>query len=146
MAEQWRRFREKLRLCDPVVETGDLDGSEILPIIVGEATRWIRLDKLVTLARTISRPDTPVPAPTPIPTPVVQPLPSGTVVATVAVLPVGWLKCDGALVSRVTYPKLFAAIGIRFGQGDGSTTFRLPDMKIRLTTGGSPDATWMIAV
>lgn len=137
MAEQWRRFREKLRLCDPIVDIGDLDGSEILPIIVGEATRWIRLDRLITLARSLS-PPTPAPA--------VQALPSGTVVASVATLPTGWLKCDGAAVSRTQYPTLFAAIGIKFGKGDGSTTFRLPDMKIRLTTGSSPDATWIIAV
>ena len=41
--------------------------------------------------------------------------------------PVGWLKENGAAVSRTTYAKLFAIIGTAFGAGDGSTTFNLPD-------------------
>jgi microcystin-dependent protein len=43
--------------------------------------------------------------------------------------PTGWLKANGALVSRSTYSALFAAIGTTFGAGDGSTTFALPDMR-----------------
>ena len=43
--------------------------------------------------------------------------------------PTGWLICDGALVSRATYPNLFSAIGTTFGAGDGSTTFGLPDTR-----------------
>lgn len=43
--------------------------------------------------------------------------------------PPGWLKCNGATVSRTQYPDLFAAIGTRFGAGDGSTTFNLPDLR-----------------
>lgn len=43
--------------------------------------------------------------------------------------PSGWLKCDGALVSRTTYAALFAAIGTTYGAGDGSTTFALPDLR-----------------
>lgn len=43
--------------------------------------------------------------------------------------PVGWLVCDGSLVSRVTYARLFSAIGSRFGSGNGSTTFQLPDLR-----------------
>ena len=42
--------------------------------------------------------------------------------------PVGWLKCDGAAVSRTTYADLFAFIGTTYGVGDGSTTFNLPDL------------------
>lgn len=41
--------------------------------------------------------------------------------------PVGWLKENGAAVSRTTYAALFAIIGTAFGAGDGSTTFNLPD-------------------
>ncbi|WP_371263312.1 tail fiber protein [Pseudomonas sp. NBRC 111131] len=41
--------------------------------------------------------------------------------------PPGWLKRNGAAVSRTTYAVLFAAIGTQFGAGDGSTTFNLPD-------------------
>lgn len=43
--------------------------------------------------------------------------------------PTGWLKANGALVSRTTYAALFAAIGTTFGAGDGSTTFALPDLR-----------------
>ena len=43
--------------------------------------------------------------------------------------PEGWLKANGALVSRTTYSALFAAIGTTFGAGDGSTTFALPDLR-----------------
>lgn len=43
--------------------------------------------------------------------------------------PAGWLRCNGAAVSRVTYSRLFAAIGTTFGAGDGSTTFNLPEMR-----------------
>ena len=41
--------------------------------------------------------------------------------------PPGWLKANGAAVSRTSYSALFAAIGTTFGAGDGSTTFNLPD-------------------
>lgn len=43
--------------------------------------------------------------------------------------PAGWLKCDGATLSRIEYPALFAAVGEVFGAGDGSTTFRVPDLR-----------------
>ena len=43
--------------------------------------------------------------------------------------PTGWLKANGAAVSRTTYEALFAAIGTTFGAGDGSTTFNLPDLR-----------------
>jgi hypothetical protein len=43
--------------------------------------------------------------------------------------PAGFLKANGALVSRTTYAALFTAIGTTFGVGDGSTTFALPDMR-----------------
>jgi len=43
--------------------------------------------------------------------------------------PDGWIKANGANISRTTYSKLFDAIGTSFGVGDGSTTFTLPDMR-----------------
>lgn len=43
--------------------------------------------------------------------------------------PPGWLKRNGADVSRITYAKLFAAIGTRYGAGDGSTTFNVGDSR-----------------
>ncbi len=43
--------------------------------------------------------------------------------------PVGYLRANGAAVSRTTYAALFAAIGTTHGAGDGSTTFNLPDRR-----------------
>ena len=43
--------------------------------------------------------------------------------------PTGYLKANGAAVSRSTYAALFTAIGTTFGVGDGSTTFNLPDLR-----------------
>lgn len=43
----------------------------------------------------------------------------------------GWLVCDGSLVSRTVFASLFSAIGTRYGEGDGSTTFQLPDTRGR---------------
>lgn len=50
-------------------------------------------------------------------------------------IPDGWLLCNGANVSRTTYAALFAAIGTRFGAGDGSTTFTLPNLDGRFLQG-----------
>ena len=44
-------------------------------------------------------------------------------------VPTGFLKCNGAAVSRTTYAVLFARIGTTFGAGDGRTTFNLPDLR-----------------
>lgn len=43
--------------------------------------------------------------------------------------PAGWLKANGAAVSRVAYAALFSAIGTTFGSGDGFNTFNLPDLR-----------------
>ena len=56
--------------------------------------------------------------------------PPGTVMFFVnAAAPAGWLKANGATLSRTTYARLFAAIGTRFGVGDGSSTFKIPDLR-----------------
>lgn len=48
-----------------------------------------------------------------------------------ASLPAGYLWCDGSAVSRSEYSELFAAIGTRFGAGNETTTFNLPDSRGR---------------
>lgn len=58
-------------------------------------------------------------------------------------VPTGWLLCFGQAVSRSAYAALFAAIGITYGQGDGSSTFNIPDKRGRISLGadnmgGSP--------
>jgi phage-related tail fiber protein len=47
----------------------------------------------------------------------------------------GWLICDGAAVSRTIYKLLFEAISTIHGQGDGATTFNLPDYRGRFLRG-----------
>ena len=56
--------------------------------------------------------------------------PAGTVInVAMNTAPTGYLKANGAAVSRTTYAALFAAIGTTFGAGDGSTTFNVPDLR-----------------
>lgn len=45
-----------------------------------------------------------------------------------SVVPDGFLKCDGSVISRSQYADLFAAISTTFGAGNGSSTFGLPDL------------------
>jgi microcystin-dependent protein len=54
--------------------------------------------------------------------------------------PQGWIVCDGSVVSRSSYPALFSVIGTEFGAGDGSNTFRIPD----LSTMGNVNFTYCI--
>jgi len=42
-----------------------------------------------------------------------------------------FLPCNGVGVSRTTYADLFTVIGTLYGQGDGVTTFNLPDLRGR---------------
>ena len=49
--------------------------------------------------------------------------------------PAGYLVCNGAAISRDTYAALFAAIGITWGNGNGSTTFNLPNLQSRFRLG-----------
>lgn len=57
-------------------------------------------------------------------------VPAGTIAHFgMATAPAGWLKANGAAVSRTTYAALFLAVGVTYGAGDGSTTFNLPDLR-----------------
>ena len=49
--------------------------------------------------------------------------------------PAGWLKANGIAVSRTTYSALFGAISTKYGVGDGSTTFNLPDLRAEFIRG-----------
>lgn len=55
--------------------------------------------------------------------------------------PMGYLICDGAAISRTTYSYLFARIGTAYGDGDGSTTFNIPDLRQRFPLGKSASGT-----
>ena len=57
-------------------------------------------------------------------------VPSGTVLYFAGSrAPAGWLKANGAAVSRTAYAALFAAIGTTYGAGDFLNTFNLPDLR-----------------
>ena len=57
-------------------------------------------------------------------------VPSGTVLYFAGQsAPAGWLKANGATLSRTAYAALFAAIGTTYGAGDGRSTFNLPDLR-----------------
>ena len=73
--------------------------------------------------------------------------PTGTIISTsLTTAPKGYLECNGANVSRTTHARLFAEIGVIYGNGDGSSTFTLPDYRGRFlrgfdnTAGTDPDA------
>jgi microcystin-dependent protein len=66
---------------------------------------------------------------------ITQTVSSGVVTTTA---PTGWLLANGNAVSRTTYSALWTALGTTsspYGQGDGSTTFNLPDMRSRTAIG-----------
>ena len=44
-------------------------------------------------------------------------------------IPQNCLMCDGSEISRETYSELFNVIGTTYGEGDGSTTFNIPDYR-----------------
>lgn len=52
-----------------------------------------------------------------------------------SVAPTNWLFCNGQAISRTEYSELFAIIGTHYGEGDGSTTFNLPDFIGRVPVG-----------
>ena len=63
-------------------------------------------------------------------------VPTGTILPFAGtVIPAGYLPCNGANVSRTDYANLFAAIGTKWGEGDGSTTFTLPNFNDRFIEG-----------
>ena len=54
-------------------------------------------------------------------------------------LPDNCIWLEGAEVSRTTYANLFAIYGTTYGEGNGSTTFNLPDCRNRVFWGGTSD-------
>lgn len=51
------------------------------------------------------------------------------------VAPTGYVICNGAALNRTAYAALFAVCGTNYGIGDGSTTFNIPDLRIRIPVG-----------
>lgn len=57
-------------------------------------------------------------------------VPTGSVFAmATSTVPSGYLECDGSAVSRTTYADLFATIGTTWGNGNGTSTFNLPNLR-----------------
>jgi len=79
-------------------------------------------------------------------------IPAGTFLGTGrSSAPTGFLLCQGQAVSRTTYAVLFAAIGTTYGNGDGTTTFNLPDFRGSTLVGtdagaGRLDGVWAPAL
>ena len=74
-----------------------------------------------------------------------QPLISGGVIPIATIMwfcaprpPAGYLLCDGSEVPRAKYAQLFRAIGTIYGEGDGGTTFNLPNLVGRFVRGWGP--------
>ena len=59
--------------------------------------------------------------------------------------PAGWLICNGAEISRETYRALFEVIGTTWGEGNGSTTFNLPNAIDRVVQGAATAGTYKTA-
>lgn len=53
------------------------------------------------------------------------------------VAPTGFLLCNGQAVSRTRYCNLFNVVGTKYGNGDGTTTFNLPNLVERFVEGGT---------
>ncbi len=62
---------------------------------------------------------------------------TGMIIASGCTSMSGWLLCNGQAVSRTTYAKLYAAIGTKFGEGNGSTTFNVPDLRDKFPQGAN---------
>jgi phage-related tail fiber protein len=96
------------------------NGAALVPGDIAGSGHWIELQYDQTLDRwVLLNPATGISS-----------LPAGSVIHVAqSTAPSGYLKANGAAVSRTTYAALFAAIGTAFGAGDGSTTFNLPDLR-----------------
>ena len=66
-------------------------------------------------------------------------IPSGAVIPFAGTaLPEGWYWCDGANYSRDTDKALYDAIGVTYGNGDGSTgSFSVPDLRFMTVVGAN---------
>lgn len=68
-------------------------------------------------------------------------VPTGTVIDYAGPTPPpGYLLCDGSEVNRSALSDLFSAVGESWGEGDGVSTFRLPDLRgyfVRGADGGA---------
>ena len=66
-------------------------------------------------------------------------IPVGTIIPFTSnipsLIPTGYMPCDGRAILRSSYSDLFNIIGTTYGDGDGSTTFNLPDLRGKVVVG-----------
>ena len=68
--------------------------------------------------------------------------PTGTIhIWPQAIIPAGYLECNGAAISRTTFADLFALLSSVYGNGNGSTTFNIPDYRGEFLRGWSHGST-----
>lgn len=71
----------------------------------------------------------------------ISPIPVGTVLPFAGnTEPEGFLFTEGQEILRNAYPSLFAAIGTTYGEGNGETTFNLPDYREMVLVGAGLNA------
>lgn len=71
----------------------------------------------------------------------ISPIPVGTVIPFAGnTEPEGFLFTEGQEVLRNAYPSLFTVIGTTYGEGDGETTFNLPDYREMVLVGAGQNA------
>ena len=76
--------------------------------------------------------------PPPVIPPSATPVPVGVIAMTGGLTaPANWLLCRGQAVDRTTYADLFGVFSTRFGVGNGTTTFNLPNFMARIPVGYS---------
>ena len=64
--------------------------------------------------------------------------PTGAILTnSTGITPDGYLLCNGAAISRTTYAELFTVIGTLYGEGDGVTTFNIPNIPTSTMTGAT---------
>lgn len=73
-----------------------------------------------------------------------SPFPTGSIIAYAGKTSPSndWLFCDGRTVKRAEYANLFSVIGTKYGAGDGSTTFQIPDLRNRILQGSNTVGTY----
>lgn len=68
--------------------------------------------------------------------------PIGVVVGYISnISPESWMICDGSAIDRNIYSELFALIGTTYGEGNGVSTFNLPDLRQRFPMGKADSGT-----
>lgn len=73
-------------------------------------------------------------------------VPTGTIVIWYgsSTIPDGWLPLDGQAISREAYSDLFSLYGTSFGEGDGSTTFNIPNQNSGVNDAGDTDYKYIV--